>query len=104
MTNNILEQTTTYYQTNLNNESLTVGFNAFINKSSELIIVQCLGLVKENTKVNVIDLNGKILKSTQIFPGQTLASIDSRALYNGLYIIEIIQNNKRLIKKLAISR
>jgi hypothetical protein len=104
MTNSILEQTTTYYQTNLNNESLTMGFSAFINKSSEIIIVQCLGLVKENTKVNVIDLNGKILKMSQIFPGQTLTSIDSRTLYNGLYIVEIIQNNKRFIKKLAISR
>ena len=87
----ISEPTTIYSAPNsiseleFNNTSITI----FPNPASDLIAIQINDLVKDNFKVQLIDLAGKIVSETNIKKGQTIAYFDTEAIYSGIYVIKI---------------
>lgn len=63
--------------------------SVFPNPTSDFIVVQVDGLVRENISVDLIDLKGETISSTKIRKGSTLAYFDTQTLYNGTYIVKI---------------
>lgn len=75
-------------------QSLRLGLNKNIPKAnivqnSELLAVQMNDLVEENNAVELFDENGKLLKTTMINAGSTIAYFDTQTLYEGNYLVKI---------------
>jgi hypothetical protein len=100
------ETTTTYTPTlsttdsNLREESLVI----FPNPSSDLIAIQMEGLVGSTLKIDLFDIAGRLVKSTTINAGQTIAYFDVQDVYSGTYFIKISDGNKSLSRTIVIQK
>jgi hypothetical protein len=101
----ITEPTTVYTPTATND----IAFNEnnitiFPNPSADFVALQFDGLVRESVEVQLLDMQGHLLRSASINAGQTLTYIDIQTLQNGLYIIRLKQGEKIIRQKLNIHR
>jgi hypothetical protein len=103
---NISESTTTYNPSNGLSETENAGFDLTIypNPASDLIAIQAKGLLENNVTVELYDLTGKLIQTTQILQGSTIWYLDTRTLYNGEYFITISDGQQRITKPVVIAR
>ena len=87
----------------LNKEVLDMKMTVFPNPSSDFIAVQLNGLAKENISVELYDSEGRLQVSTTINKGSTIAHIDVRKLYNGIYTIVFISGENRISKQVVVA-
>lgn len=76
----------------------------FPNPASDLIAVQSDGITRDNLRVELYDLSGRLLQSTQILQGSTIAYFDAKTLYAGEYIIKISNDQEMLVKKVFVTQ
>ena len=102
-----ITEETTIYEEELN-VSETIfnqqNIKVFPNPTSDLIAVQLGGLVIDNLKIELYDTTGKLLKTTSIKPGSTIAYFDVQTLYAGVYLVKIAGETKSIFKKVIIKR
>ena len=98
--------TTTYVPTvavaNTNLESTEVKI--FPNPSSDLIVVQLIDLNKENLKVELFDITGRLIATTNLLQGSTIAYFDTKTLYSGQYLIKISNEKELITKKVIVTK
>jgi hypothetical protein len=87
----------------LNKEVLDMKMTVFPNPSSDFIAVQLNGLAKENISAELYDSEGRLQVSTTINKGSTIAHIDVRKLYNGIYTIVFISGENRISKQVVVA-
>ena len=58
------------------------------NPATEFIAIQT-DLMKSDLKVDLIDISGKLVRTSKILQGSTLSIIETDTLYNGVYFIKI---------------
>ncbi len=78
-----------------------IGINIFPNPASEFIIVQVKGLLRDNLKAQLLSLDGKLLGEGKINAGSTLCHIDTRTIYTGQYIVQVLNGNRIVEKKMV---
>jgi endoglucanase len=78
----------TISQSSEKKNSLT--FTIYPNPVSNSVIININGTVYSNTKMNLIDLTGKLITSRKITENQTVISVSD--LQNGVYLIELVSN------------
>ncbi len=100
-------ETTTVYtspvgisQTEFDNLSVSV----YPNPSSDLVAIQLNGLLKQDLQVNLFDLSGKLVNTTTINKGSTIAYFDLQTVYSGTYLIKISANEYTMVKKLVVQK
>lgn len=101
----VSEPTTVYMTTStssINWESLDV--NVFPNPATDLIAVQIGNLVADDYQVDLIDVNGRLIQTDNIYKGSTIASFDVKTLYNGMYFVRISNGKNTTTRKVMISR
>ena len=76
----------------------------FPNPSSDLVAIKIGGLLKENLKIELLSTDGKIIKSTQINKGQSLAFFDLQAVYSGIYFVKISNLFYSNTKKIVVTK
>ena len=76
----------------------------FYAEKSELIVIQSIGLNKDNLTIQLIDQNGKFIQETILYQGSTLAYFDTQTLYNGDYTIKIIGPTGTSIENVTIKK
>lgn len=81
-----------------------LNFTIFPNPASDFIAVQAGGLVTSDLSVKLFDMTGKLVSTAVIYPGSTIAYIDSRTLYNGQYIIQLSNSENIYTSKVMIER
>lgn len=100
----ITESTTTYTTASGISESefnnLSIG--VYPNPSSDILAIQVGTLVKENLSVDLLDVSGKVIKSTAVNAGQTLAFFDLQTVYSGTYFIKIYNNQFSTTRKVVV--
>lgn len=79
-----------------------MNFNIFPNPAVDLIAVQASGIVHDDLKVDLIDLMGNVVASTQINTGQTIAYFDVETVYAGAYFVRISANDHVYNKKVVV--
>lgn len=101
---NIAESVTTYTPSSSNVMPLNNDFKIDIypNPSSELITIQVNDLNKDNLKINLYDMNGKLVDTTILLQGSTIAYFDTQKLYSGEYFITISNGLSTIHKKVVI--
>jgi hypothetical protein len=60
--------------------------------------------LENNVTVELYDLTGKLIQTTQILQGSTIWYLDTRTLYNGEYFITISDGQQRITKPVVIAR
>ncbi len=81
-----------------------LSVNIFPNPSEDFIAVQINGLNKENLKIEMFDLGGKLIQTSSLNAGATLSYIDIRTLYAGNYLINISGETTSSSHKIVISK
>ena len=82
----------------------TVQIKVFPNPSSETIVVQLVDINKENLKVELFDITGKLVAQTDLLQGSTIAYFETNTLYNGQYIIKIANKKGIITKKVVVNK
>ncbi len=101
--NSIQESTTVYTPgTSAVIDLEKVQVNVFPNPASDLIAIQLMNSNTENFEVKLFDLQGRLIHSTQIKQGSTIAYFDTKTVYSGQYIIEISNDISRTTKKITV--
>ncbi len=83
-------------------EALKVAI--FPNPSNEFIALQIKGLNKENLKVELFDMAGKLVQRNTINAGASNTFIDTRTLYDGNYVVQISGKSFSTSKNIIISK
>lgn len=74
----------------------------FPNPSSEFIVIQMTGLVSSTIKIQLYDLQGKLLRTAQILPGSTISYLDTETLYSGNYLVKIVDGMQTSTHKIVV--
>ncbi len=100
------ETTTTYLPTTGANDIslMNTEIKVFPNPASDLIAIQVLGLLSNDIKVELFDMQGKLVMQTKILKGQTIAYFDVEALYSGNYLVKLYNDNFSQSRKVNIVR
>jgi len=104
--NAVNEPTTVYTGTTaiseLDFEQLNI--TVFPNPSSDLIAIQINDLVKEDFQVDLLDMAGRVIQSSQIQKGTTIAYFDVQTVYEGVYFVRIANGKLSTSKKIIITK
>jgi len=103
----ITEPVMTYTQSTTSTETLKLEdaqVKVFPNPTSELLIIQLIDINKENLRVELFDLNGRLVESTNLLQGSTIAYFDTQTVYNGQYLIKISNGKNVITKKVIVNK
>ncbi|MBY0425859.1 MAG: YHYH protein, partial [Cytophagales bacterium] len=103
-TGSISDSVTTYTPTTAltAEEAAKVSFTIAPNPASDMIAVQINEINRENIKIELYDLLGRLVQSTTLFQGSTMAYFDTRTLYAGEYIVRISGSNLATSKRVTV--
>jgi hypothetical protein len=80
----------------------TMLIEMYPNPATDLVALQVKNLVKENLTLQLMDMTGRIIQSTEIHAGSTIAYFDTQLLYAGEYVVKISSNSATVTKKLTV--
>ncbi|MEO8085660.1 MAG: YHYH protein [Bacteroidota bacterium] len=85
-------------------ETTTKDFDAniFSAASSDLIVIQMNGLVREDVYASIYDITGKLIDRTILYQGSTIAYFDTKKLYSGEYVVLLSSGANLLSRKIII--
>lgn len=84
----------------MNVESITI----FPNPTSEFLVIQLSGMIRNPIEIELIDMAGKLLNRSMVQAGSTISWIDIRTAYAGNYWVRIICEGKQIAKPITITR
>ncbi len=101
-----ITEPTTVYTPNSTNDILLdkTNITIFPNPASDLIAIQVNDLVREDLSVELLDINGKVIRKTKINKGQTIAYFDTQTIYAGIYMVRISSGSFNTNKKIVIQK
>ena len=101
----ISEPVTTYTpNVGLNEAANSLNVTVFPNPTHDFIAIQINDIAKENRGIRLYDLMGRLIQSTNLHQGSTIAYFDTRKLYSGEYVICVYIGNEVISKKVIISK
>ncbi|MDG1331083.1 MAG: YHYH protein [Crocinitomicaceae bacterium] len=101
----VSEPTTTYdpSSSSLNEEEFNaMKVQVFPNPASDIVAIQVLDLVKEDLKVELVNLAGQTVNEMNINAGSTIAYFDVQSVYAGAYFIRISSGSFQRVSKIII--
>lgn len=103
----ITESVTTYTSSGASiseNEFKQLKVSVFPNPASDLIAIQVGTLVKADLDIQLTDITGKLIASTKIYKGSTIAYLDVQAIYSGTYFIRVSNGTQKITKTVMINK
>jgi len=104
--NNITEPTTVFenpLQVN-NNEITSNIISIYPNPTTDLVAIQLNTLVTKKVTITLKDIAGKLIQTTHINPGGTIAFFDIQSLYEGVYLVKINNGQSSITKQIIVKR
>ena len=102
--NTINEQVSTYVPssgfTQLEMDQLNIG--VYPNPTSEFVAVQAGSMITTSITVTLFDMAGREVRKSVIAPGSTITYIDTRTLYDGQYILQMLSGEGVKTSKVMI--
>lgn len=86
-----------------NNSLEQIGLSLFPNPSSDLIVVQSYSPTLSDLKVELFDINGKLILADALKQGSTMCYLNSETLYSGVYFVKISDGRNSITKKITIA-
>ncbi|MFT4758671.1 MAG: hypothetical protein ACI9XO_000365 [Paraglaciecola sp.] len=82
----------------------SLNVSVFPNPAADLIAVQIQDLVKEDFIVELLDVTGKVVLSSKIKKGSTIAYFDTQTIYEGVYFVKISNGNNQMTRKVIVAK
>ena len=102
--NTITEAVTTYTPNAVAEIQIeNVNVNTYPNPVQDVLAVQVNTVNRSNVQVELLSADGKLISSTTLYQGSTLAHFDTRALYNGTYFVRVGNGKNSVTKKVVVS-
>ncbi len=104
--NSVTEATTVYDGTTntTNLDFRPLNLNIFPNPVSELLTIQIVGIADQDIQAELFDLTGKLMMTSKIKKGSTIAYFDLQTLYAGTYFVKLTKDNRSTTQKVVITR
>jgi hypothetical protein len=100
----ITEAVTTYTPNAVADVQLeNVNVNTYPNPVQDVLAVQVNTVNRSNIQVELLSADGKLISSTVLYQGSTLAHFDTRTLYNGTYFVRVGSGKNSVTKKVVVS-
>ena len=80
-----------------------IGLSLFPNPSSDLIVVQSYSPTLSDLKVELFDINGKLILEDTLKQGSTMCYLNSETVYAGVYFVKISDDRNSITKKVTIA-
>jgi hypothetical protein len=80
-----------------------VNVNTYPNPVQDVLAVQVNTVNRSNVQVDLLSADGKLISSTSLYQGSTLAHFDTRTLYNGTYFVRVGSGKNSVTKKVVVS-
>lgn len=101
---NITEAVTTYTPNSVADVQIEhVNVNTYPNPVQDVLAVQVNTVNRSNVQVDLLSADGKLISSTTLYQGSTLAHFDTRTLYNGTYFVRVGSGKNSVTKKVVVS-
>jgi hypothetical protein len=102
--NSITEAVTTYNGTpSLVSNTIEVDqLTVFPNPATDFVAAQMKGLNTVEWKVELLDASGKLVLTTTLYPGSTIAYFDTRSLYSGDYMMVFTHGQTQISKHVQV--
>ena len=102
----VTESTTTYIPTTTasNDVIFESSIKVFPNPSSDFIGIQFNGVLREDLTIRLYDQTGKLVNTTAMCKGQTIAYIDTQSVYSGRYVLEVSLGKSSVTKSVIIQK
>jgi YHYH protein/Secretion system C-terminal sorting domain len=81
-----------------------LNVNILPNPSNDFIAIQIMGLNKENLDIALFDASGKLVQKSTINAGATNTYLDTKTLYAGHYVVNIIGATFNTTRKVVITK
>jgi hypothetical protein len=78
--------------------------NVWVVPDKDLIVMQFKNLNTDNYTIQLADTSGKIIQSTILYQGSTLAYFDTQTLYAGHYLLQIPNANQLLTYHITLNK
>lgn len=102
--NSITEAVTTYTPNAVADIHIeNVNVNTYPNPVQDVLAVQVNAVNRSNVQVDLLSADGKLISSTVLYQGSTLAHFDTRTLYNGTYFVRVGSGKNSVTKKVVVS-
>jgi len=98
---------TTTYSSTASNDKINLQatqVKVFPSPTNDLIIIQLIDINKENLKVELFDMTGRLVETTSLLQGSTIAYFDVQTLYSGQYLVKISNKNSVIIQKIVVTK
>lgn len=76
--------------------------SVFPNPAGDLVGIQIGGLVENDLTVELFDLAGKLVCTSVIHAGQTIAYFDLQAVYEGMYVVRVSNDGYSTSQKFTV--
>ncbi|MBT8191076.1 MAG: T9SS type A sorting domain-containing protein, partial [Bacteroidia bacterium] len=85
-------------------EPVLESIKLYPNPVSQVLNIDVISSESAGAVINILNPNGQLLKkeSINVDRGLNTNRIDIRELNSGIYILQIISNNERLVKKFSV--
>jgi hypothetical protein len=80
-----------------------IGLSLFPNPSSDLIVIQTYSPTLSDLKVELFDINGKLILEDTLKQGSTMCYLNSETVYAGVYFVKISDDRNSITKKITIA-
>jgi hypothetical protein len=102
----VSEAVTTYNPsaTSVSQVLKTDDIHIYPNPASDILIVQAMGILSKEMDINLYDITGRLVKTGRLYQGSTICYIDTKTLYNGNYVLEVVSGDQKLSKTIVLSK
>lgn len=89
--------------TSVDEESALRSATVYPNPAADILIVQVTSPMTESASVELVDLNGRVVRQSMINQGSTMCFLDVQSLYAGAYVARITRNGSSINLPVVIS-
>lgn len=86
-----------------NNNLEQIGLSLFPNPTCEIAVIQSYAPTVSDLKIEMFDVNGKLILKDTLIQGSTMCYLNLQTLYAGIYFVKISDDKNSIIKKLVVS-
>jgi len=99
----ITEAVTTYTPSAVNEFVLNnVEVHTFPNPVQDVLAVQVNNINRSNVQVELLSSDGKLIATTTLYQGSTIAHFDTRTLYNGTYLVRVTSSKNSTSQQVVV--
>jgi len=85
-------------------DTIAPSYKILFDSKNEVIMIQWKGLNESDRSIRLSDRKSKIMQEVVLYTGSTIAYFDTQTLHEGIYYVEVFENEKWIKNKITITK